>query len=100
MKRGDITFEEKALNCEDSGGVAAIIYNDEDGPFSGTLTDDTKVKIPVVAISEEAGEEIIDNYLGQTGNLLVLNGYAYADGTSMVSTKVCDRSTFCSKVIS
>lgn len=97
LKSGEITFEEKALNCEKSGGLAAIIYNSEDGPFAGTLTMDTKATIPVVGIPKEAGEDIIMNYLGMPANLLVLVGYGYADGTSMVSKGI--NLTICSNTL-
>lgn len=37
FERGEITFMEKAMLCESSGGVAVIIYNNESGQFRGTL---------------------------------------------------------------
>ena len=33
------TFHDKVKNCEDSGGVGAVIINNVAGSFSGTLGD-------------------------------------------------------------
>ena len=55
IERGDINFSVKALNCQAGGGVAAIIYNNEAGPISGTLGEDFTGTIPVVAITRDDG---------------------------------------------
>lgn len=36
-ERGDISFYDKVMNVENSGGVAAVIYNNEPGNFYGTM---------------------------------------------------------------
>jgi len=78
---GELTFDAKALNCEQGNGVAAIIYNNENGSYTGTLTDESTVTIPVVAVTKEIGETILNDYLGSVGNLIVKTNYAFADGT-------------------
>ena len=56
IERGDVNFSEKSDNCEAGGGIAAIIYNNEEtGNISGTLGDDYTGTIPVVAITRDDG---------------------------------------------
>jgi secreted trypsin-like serine protease len=55
IERGDFNFSVKALNCEAGGGVAAIIYNNEDGEISGTLGADFNGTIPVVSVTRNDG---------------------------------------------
>ena len=57
IQRGDITFEEKVSRVADAGAVAALVYNNRDSLFRGTLSSDAK--IPVVAISREDGERLL-----------------------------------------
>ena len=37
IQRGTVSFADKVLNCQASGGVGAVIYNNAAGGFSGTL---------------------------------------------------------------
>ena len=37
ISRGNISFADKVLNCQNSGGIAAIIYNNVAGDLDGTL---------------------------------------------------------------
>ncbi|MDO6692839.1 trypsin-like serine protease [Aliiglaciecola sp. 3_MG-2023] len=61
IERGDINFSEKALNCESGGGIGVIIYNNVEGALeSGTLGDDFSGNIPVVAISQEDGQALLE----------------------------------------
>jgi len=62
--------------------VAAIIYND--GTF-GTLKDvslerGTEVSIPVISVTKEDGEVLLDR-IGGTARLSIEGAYAYAWGT-------------------
>ena len=57
IQRGEITFGEKVSRVTDAGAVGAIVYNNEAGPFRGTLAEQRH--IPVVAISREDGEAIL-----------------------------------------
>lgn len=83
--RGDITFDEKALNCENGGGVAVIIYNYSPGVLTGELTDPTNVVIPVIGLSKEDGEMLVNQYSGATMFITRTAGYAYYSGTSMAA---------------
>lgn len=57
IERGDITFEEKATRAADAGALGAIIYNNADGEFGGTLM--RQASIPAAAISREDGLEML-----------------------------------------
>ncbi len=60
IQRGEITFLEKALNAEKAGALAAVIYNNREGNFFGTLGEEAKMPtIPVVAISMENGDILL-----------------------------------------
>ena len=75
-------FSEKVTNAQNAGAVAAIIYNNVSGTFSGTLGAPGQW-IPAVSISLEEGED-----LQELGNPVVtLAGYPYGlkDGTSMAT---------------
>ena len=37
ISRGNIAFADKVLNCQNSGGIGAIIYNNTTGDLFGTL---------------------------------------------------------------
>lgn len=87
IQRGTISFAEKVQACEAGGGVAAIIYNNEAGPLSGTLGT-TVTSIPSVGVSDTAGAQLL-NLLGQTASVSVeASDWAYFDGTSMATPHV------------
>lgn len=57
IQRGEITFREKALGAQQAGAIAAVIYNNRDGSFFGSLGDEEQpLAIPVVSISKADGE--------------------------------------------
>ncbi len=59
IERGDFNFSLKAENCQEGGGIGAIIYNNVAGPIdNGTLGADFNGTIPVVAISQQDGQTI------------------------------------------
>jgi uncharacterized protein (TIGR03382 family) len=70
IERGDINFSEKALNCEAGGGIGVIIYNNETGQISGTLGDNFSGSVPVVAVSQQDGQLLLQQ-LGQSADLTV-----------------------------
>lgn len=58
IKRGEISFADKALNAQASGAVAAIVFNNAPEALeSGTLAD-AEINIPVYALSGAYGERI------------------------------------------
>lgn len=59
IERGNFNFSVKALNCEQGGGIGAIIYNNVEGQIeNGTLNSGFNGTIPVVAISQQDGQTI------------------------------------------
>ena len=53
VERGDLTFGEKARQARSAGAVAAIIYNNVEGQFQGSLGEE--MDLPVVALTREDG---------------------------------------------
>ncbi|WP_458411667.1 S8 family serine peptidase [Schinkia sp. CFF1] len=53
MERGEISFTEKARNAKAKGAKAVLIFNNEEGMFSGGLEE--ALEIPVVALSKKDG---------------------------------------------
>lgn len=87
IARGTNSFAQKVQNCQAGGGVAAVIYNNVPGLFSGTLGG-TATSIPSVSISQADGQVL----LGQTGQSATVavdaGNYAFYDGTSMATPHV------------
>ncbi|WP_045518703.1 S8 family serine peptidase [Neobacillus niacini] len=54
IKRGKLTFSEKAKNAREAGAKAVIIYNNLSGGFMGNL--EAPIDIPVGSLSKKAGE--------------------------------------------
>jgi len=87
IQRGNIDFATKVSNCQASGGVAAVVYNNVAGPFGGTLGT-TVTNIPSVTASDTEGAAM-KQQLGQTATVTVkAANYAYFDGTSMATPHV------------
>ena len=53
VERGEVVFSDKVANVAAAGAVAAIIYNDRAGDFTGSLRRTSA--IPVVGLSREEG---------------------------------------------
>ena len=71
IERGEVNFSEKADNCEASGGIGAIIYNNEElGNISGTLGDEYAGTIAVVAVTREDGLTLLQQ-VGSVASLSV-----------------------------
>ena len=87
ISRGDLTFAEKALECEDADGLGVVIFNNTTALFSGTFGDST-VSIPGVGISGTDGTTLMGE-LGKSATINYTEGdYAYYDGTSMATPHV------------
>jgi serine protease len=83
IDRGVISFQDKVANCENSGGVGAIVINNEAGMLYGTLGDPNNTSIPAV------GAALADRTsLLATSNAAIRIGtgdYGYMSGTSMAT---------------
>ena len=87
ISRGDITFAEKVQECESAGGNAAVIFNNADALFSGTMGG-VVTGIPSVGVSGVDGDTL-GRKIGESATVTVDNGnYAYYDGTSMATPHV------------
>ncbi|MEH6943421.1 S8 family serine peptidase [Bacillus sp. JJ722] len=56
IKRGKQSLQKKIKNAEENGAVGVIIYNDVEGSFIGSITED--VSIPAVTIEKKDGMQI------------------------------------------
>jgi len=92
-QRGDIDFYTKVMNVQNSGGTAAIIYNNEPGNFLGTLGEGNTSSIIGISISQADGQFLVANKLEETANVSSTytwpaSGYEAWDGTSMATPHV------------
>jgi len=92
-ERGDISFYDKTMNVQNSGGSAAVIYNNVPGGFLGTLGDGNSSTIIAISLSQEDGQYLVANKLGLNAVVSSIysapaNGYEYYDGTSMATPHV------------
>ncbi len=92
-QRGDISFYDKVMNVQNSGGVAAVIYNNVPGGFLGTLGDGNSSLIPAISLSQEDGLYLVANKLGAVGTVTSTepvpgSSYEAWDGTSMATPHV------------
>ncbi|MFN2196181.1 MAG: S8 family serine peptidase [Anaerolineales bacterium] len=92
-ERGEISFYDKVMNVQDSGGIAAVIYNNEPGNFLGTLGDGNTSTIIAISLSQADGQYLAANKLGLTASVESaiewnVSGYEAWDGTSMATPHV------------
>jgi subtilisin family serine protease len=69
IQRGSISFAEKVVNCQASGGAGAVVYNNTSGELSGTLGG-TVTTIPSVGATQADGATLL-GLLGQPTNVAV-----------------------------
>lgn len=90
IKRGVVTFAEKVLRCQNSGGVAAVVYNSLGrGVLFGTLGG-VATTIPSIGTSNAIGDVLL-TMTGQSATVSVVPDpalYAYFNGTSMATPHV------------
>jgi len=91
--RGDISFYDKVMNVQNSGGVAAIIYNNVDEDLFATLGEGFTSEIVAVSTTMENGSLLLDKVgLPTTVESYLLespiSGYEAWGGTSMATPHV------------
>ena len=87
VQRGTVDFATKVSNCQKSGGVGAVLYNNVAGSFGGTMGT-TIVTIPSVTATDTDGAAM-KTRLGQSATVAVNpTSYASFDGTSMATPHV------------
>jgi serine protease len=92
-ERGEISFYDKVMNVQNSGGAAAVIYNNEPGNFLGTLGEGNSSEIIAISLSQEDGQFLVENKLGYPGEIyseleIPGSGYEAWGGTSMATPHV------------
>ena len=87
IQRGNISFSDKVLNCQSSGGLGAVIYNNVPGELAGTLNG-VVTTIPSVGATDVAGAAMLGQ-LGQSATVAVsTSDYGALSGTSMATPHV------------
>ena len=87
IARGTVDFSTKVSNCQASGGLGAVVYNNVAGSFTGTLGT-TVTAIPSVSVSQEDGNALLARVGQSTAVGVGAANYAYFDGTSMATPHV------------
>lgn len=91
-QRGDNSFYDKVINVQNSGGAAAVIYNNVPGGFLGTLGEGFTSTIIGISLSQEDGLLMLPK-VGTVGTVVSeltqpASGYELYDGTSMATPHV------------
>ncbi|WP_462150829.1 S8 family serine peptidase [Pseudoalteromonas xiamenensis] len=86
IDRGTISFHDKVANCEASGGIGAIIVNNEAGMLYGTLGDTNTTTIPAVGAAFEDRTALM-SASSATINIGTAD-YGFMSGTSMATPAV------------
>ncbi|WP_137168052.1 S8 family serine peptidase [Salinimonas lutimaris] len=86
IDRGSISFYDKVKNCELSGGIGAVIINNEPGMLYATLGDTNDTSIPAVGVAQEDRQTMLD---AATVDIRVgTSDYGLMSGTSMATPAV------------
>ncbi len=86
IDRGNISFHDKVANCEASGGIGAIIINNEAGMLFGTLGDTNTTSIPAVGTALEDRAALVSSSSASVE--ITTSDYGFMDGTSMATPGV------------
>ncbi len=86
IDRGVISFHDKVQNCENSGGIGAILINNEAGMLYGTLGDTNATTIPAVGAALEDRSALL---AATTATIAIgASDYGFMSGTSMATPAV------------
>lgn len=86
IDRGNISFVDKVLTCEQSGGIGAVIINNEPGLLYGTLGDTNTTTIPAVGAAFEDRATLIASTNIDVS--ITASDYGFLSGTSMATPAV------------
>ena len=88
IDRGTISFHDKVKNCENSGGIGAVIINNEAGMLYGTLGEGTAntTSIPAVGAAFEDRTALLA--ASSMTVTIESSDYGYMSGTSMATPAV------------
>ncbi len=86
IDRGNISFHDKVKNCQNSGGIGAVIINNVAGVLQGTLGTTNTTSIPAVGAAFEDRSALM---AASTASISVGAGdYGLMSGTSMATPGV------------
>lgn len=83
IDRGSVSFYDKVANCEASGGIAAILINNEPGMLYGTLGTTNDTSIPAVGAAFEDRDRLLASASASVS--IGASDYGYMSGTSMAT---------------
>ncbi|GGI91175.1 S8 family serine peptidase [Shewanella gelidii] len=86
IDRGVISFHDKVANCEASGGIGAVIINNEAGMLYGTLGDTNTTTIPAVGAAFEDRSALVA--ASSMSIDIGTSDYGLMSGTSMATPAV------------
>ncbi|MCB0886512.1 MAG: S8 family serine peptidase, partial [Propionibacteriaceae bacterium] len=59
VSRGTCSFHQKAVNAQNAGAAALVIYNNAPGFINATVEGETPITIPVVTVTQEEGQTVV-----------------------------------------
>jgi len=86
IDRGVISFHDKVQNCQNSGGIGAVIINNEAGMLYATLGDTNATSIPAVGAAFEDRATLLSANSAEI--TIGLSDYGFMSGTSMATPAV------------
>ncbi|MGR5238283.1 S8 family serine peptidase [Vibrio alfacsensis] len=86
IDRGEISFNDKVVNCEESGGIGAVVVNNVDGMLYGTLGEETTTTIPALGTDLKDRDAL---HASETLSIDISSSdYGFMSGTSMATPAV------------
>jgi len=91
LKRGEISFVDKARNASAKGAAGVIIYNSDAEKIVGSLGEENKVLVPVVLLTKAEGvalENLIVNKPGTKATLKIVGAQSKTNSSqNVIATK-------------
>lgn len=88
IDRGTISFHDKVKNCENSGGIGAVIINNEAGMLYGTLGEGSANTTSIPAVGAAMEDRSMLLAAGTMSVTIEGSDYGYMSGTSMATPAV------------
>lgn len=88
IDRGTISFHDKVKNCENSGGVGAVIINNEAGMLYGTLGEGSANTTSIPAVGAALEDRSLLLAASSMSVTIESSDYGYMSGTSMATPAV------------